>query len=357
MTTLLFLPTIDLGWRWLRVADTGAIHGDEGLPALEDAIVAIAPAESVTLHWADLPARSTAQAVAAARLLVAEASAAPIAELHIAVGPEGEGDRAIAVVDRGTMAGWLADLAAHGIDPQMVIPAPLLLPRPVEGYVHGTIAGTGMMRGRATAFADDPLLTPLVVGDAPVESLSGEALDDALRAAVTAPPLDLRQGAFARRRRIGIDWAHVRRLGTMAAAILLVTLGIDLVRIAKYSFGADALEARAEALGRTGLARGETVTDVDRQLVERLSNVRGPGLGFTTTAAAVYAAIRATPGTELTGLDFQPNGDLRLSVAAARESLPTDLKRALERAGFTVEAGVFQAANGRVTGEMTVTRR
>ncbi|WP_447415113.1 hypothetical protein, partial [Clostridium perfringens] len=82
--------------------------------------------------------------------------------------------------------------------------------------------------------------------------------------------------------------------------------------------------------GRTGLARGETVTDVDRQLSERLSNVRGPGLGFTTTAAAVYAAIRATPGTELTGLDFQPNGDLRLSVAAARESLPTDLKRALE---------------------------
>lgn len=97
--------------------------------------------------------------------------------------------------------------------------------------------------------------------------------------------------------------------------------------------------------------------DDRRQPGERLSNVRGPGLGFTTTAAAVYAAIRATPGTELTGLDFQPNGDLRLSVAAARESLPTDLKRALERAGFTVNAGVFQSANGRVTGEMTVTRR
>ncbi|MCB8828950.1 hypothetical protein LJD47_28465, partial [Escherichia coli] len=85
MTTLLFLPTIDLRWRWLRLAGDGAIDVGEGMPAAEDAIVAVAPAEAVALHWADLPARSTAQAVAAARLLVAEASAAPVAELHVAV--------------------------------------------------------------------------------------------------------------------------------------------------------------------------------------------------------------------------------------------------------------------------------
>ena len=47
---------------------------------------------------------------------------------------------------------------------------------------------------------------------------------------------------------------------------------------------------------------------------------------------------------------------MRLSVAAERESLPTDFKRALEAAGFTVTASVFSAAGGRVTGEMTVTR-
>ena len=135
-----------------------------------------------------------------------------------------------------------------------------------------------------------------------------------------------------------------------------MTLAIDLVRIAKYSFGADALEARADALGRTGLARGETVTDVDRQLAERLSSVRGPGLGFSTTAAAVYAIVRETPGVELTGLDFSPNGSLRLSVTAERESLPTDLRDKLQAAGFDVTAGVFSSANGRVTGEMTVAR-
>lgn len=360
MTTLLFLPSCDLGLRWLRVAADAAVVAGDGLPDGGDGpVIAVAPPESVTLHWAVVPARSRAQAVAAARLLVAEASAAPVAELHVAVGDESEDgdDRPIAVVDRGAMAGWLADLAARGIDPDAMVPAPLLLPRPQEGYVRAEIAGLPLIRGRSTGFADEGVVTELVVGDAPVETLDDLLRDGWLARVAAAPPLDLRQGLFARRRRIGIDWAHVRRLGVLAAAILLVTLGIDLVRIGKYSFGADALEARAEALGRTGLARGETVTDVDRQLAERLTAVRGPGLGFTTTVAAVYAAVRATPGTELTGLDFQSNGDLRLSVAAARESLPTDLKRALERAGFTVNAGTFQSVNGRVTGEMTVTRR
>lgn len=357
MTTLLFLPTADRGYRWLRLATDGAVTEGEGLPALSDEpVVAVAPAEAVTMHWADLPARSPAQAIAAARLLVAEASATPIGELHVAVGDEGQGERPIAVTGMGAMAGWLTDLAVHGIDPVAIVPAALLLPRPDEGYVRAIVAGAALVRSRTTGFADEARLTEFVVGDAPLTTLDRDALDIAVQAAIATPPLDLRQGPFARRRRIGIDWALIRRLALLGAAILLVTLGIDLVRIAKYSFGADSLEARAEALGRTGLARGETVTDVDRQLDERLAGVRGPGLGFSTTAAAVYAAVRATPGTELTSLDFQSNGSLRIGVGAARESLPTDLKRTLEAAGFTVVAGTFQSANGRVTGEMTVSR-
>ena len=361
MTTLLFLPAGDRGYRWVRFAD-GAIRDGDGVPPPSDdpvlaPVLAIAPAESVALHWAELPVRSPAQAVAAARLLVAEASATPLAELHVAVGDEGEGERPIAVVALAQMAQWLTDLTAHGIDPVAILPAPLLLPRPEEGYVRATIAGAALVRSRTTGFADEAPLTDLVIGDTPHHDLDHDAIDAALAAATAAPVLDLRQGPFARRRRIGIDWALVRRLALLGAAILLVTLAIDLVRIAKYSFGADALESRAEALGRTGLARGETVTDVDRQLAERLAAVRGPGLGFTTTVAAIYDAVRATPGTELTSLDFQTNGSVRIGVGAARESLPTDLKRTLEAAGFTVEAGTFQSANGRVTGEMTVSRR
>ena len=71
-TLILFLPAQGLPWRWLRIAD-GAVGGrGEGFPVIaegdEPRLVAIAPADAVTLHWAELPDRALAQSVAAARI-------------------------------------------------------------------------------------------------------------------------------------------------------------------------------------------------------------------------------------------------------------------------------------------------
>jgi general secretion pathway protein L len=354
--TLIFLPDAQASFRWWRMDAARSVEEGEGLPppADDDRLVAVTPAEAVTLHWAALPARTPAQATAAARILAGEASAVPAAELHVAIGEEGSEERPIAVVGADAMRRWLAELAVAGIDPDAMVPAPMLLPRPDEGFARAELGGAGVVRGRTSGFADEARLTELVTGGEPPRVIGRDELSEALAAAVAMPALDLRQGPFARRRRVGLDWALIRRLARIALSILAVTLAISLVQLAKYSFAADALEAQADRLAATGLPRGETVTDADRQLSERLGAVRGPGLGFTGMSAAVFAAVRATPGTEVTGLDFQPSGDLKLSVAAARESLPTDLKRAIERAGFVVEASTFTSANGRVAGEMTV---
>ena len=355
MTTLLFLPAGDTGYRWWRIAEGRVVTRGEGVPPGDEPMVAVAPGESVALHWADLPSRSPAQAVAAARILAGEASAASPAELHVAIGDEGAGERPIAVVGAGVMAGWLTDLASAGVDPVVIVPAQLLLPRPDHGFVRGEIADQLLVRGRATGFADEPGLTELITGGEVPVTLTPDAVETAVVAATNRLPLDLRQGLFARRRRRAIDWPLVRRLALLGLAILAVTLAIDLVRIAKYSLGADALDARADALARTGLPRGETVTDADRQLVERLSRVGGPGLGYSATVAAVYDAVRAVPGTALTALDFQANGSLRLGIACEREALAIDLQRAMTARGLSVRAGVFAAAGGQVTGEFTVT--
>ncbi len=363
MTTLLFLPSGVTGFRWMRIADQRIVAQGEGIPTADErsdlsaghGVIAVAPAEAVTLHWAELPSRSAAQATAAARLLAAEASAAPLGELHVAVGDEGQGDRPIGVVGIEAMQGWLRMLAAAGVDPVAMLPAPMLLPRPDEGYVRAELAGDAVVRGTSTGFADEPGLTALVTGDTPPVAVEPAALEAALAAAVATWPLDLRQGIFARRRRFALDWALIRRLAVLSGLILAVTLAITLVRIAKYSFGADMIEAQTEQVARSGLPRGETVNDAGRQLGERLSRVRGPGLGFSTTTATIFAVVQATPGSEITALDFQPNGTVRLGVAVEREALATDLRSALERAGFAVQAGVFQAAAGRVSGEFTIT--
>ncbi|KQU62270.1 general secretion pathway protein GspL [Sphingomonas sp. Leaf339] len=360
MTTLLFLPAGDIGFRWMRFGDVGLMARGEGIPAGEDPVIAVAPADAVTLHWADLPTRSIAQATAAARILAAEASAAPPGELHVAIGQEDKSDgtdRPIAVVGTAAMRDWLEMLARVGVDPVAMVPAPMLLPRPDEGYWQATIAGQALVRGRTSGFADETRLTELVTMGHSLTALTHEPLDQAIAAAALSPSLDLRQGMFARRRRLAVDWRLIRRLAVLGVAIVGVTLAISLVRLAKYSFAADALEARANALAATGLPRGETVTDADRQLSERTGRVIGPGLGFSTTTAAAFAAVRAVPGTEVTAIDFAANGELRLTVATEREALATDLKRALEAAGFAVQASVFQASGSRVTGDMTVRAR
>jgi general secretion pathway protein L len=351
--TLLFLDEPDAELRWITVDDARVLARGRGVPVAE-AVVAVPPAEAVTLHWAALPARSIAQAAAAARIVVAEASAASLGELHVAVGePEGD-ERPIAVVSHAAMTDWLARLARLGVDPVAMVPGPLLVPPPDEGFVRADLVGRGVVRGPAAGFADEPLLTDLVTGGVTPRVLAPEETEAALIATAAAPVIDLRQGPYARRRRRGLDWGLVRRSALLALGILGLTLAIDLARIAKYSFAADALEARTEVVARGGLPRGDTVVDADRQLAERLGRVRGPGLGFSGTAAAVFAAIQRVPGAELTALDFQPSGDLRIGVGTQHEAEATAVKHAIETAGLRVEAGTFQTAGGRVTGELTV---
>jgi general secretion pathway protein L len=363
-TLVLFLPSQTVAaWRWLRIVGGSVTGRGEGIPAIEaDAgvdWVAVAPADAVTLHWAELPERSLAQSVAAARILVAEASATPIGELHVAVGREGDQiERPIGVVAASQIHAWLAMLAERGVDPGMLLPAPTLLPRPETGYLRADLGGEGVVRGTASGFADEALLTELVTGGVAPATLTREDLEAAIVATIAAPALDLRQGIFARTSRIGVDWAMVRRIGWLSAAIIGATLLITLVQLLRYSTAADDLERRTDLLARTGLARGEAVSNADRQLSARLERLRGGGLGFSRTSAAVFGAVRATPGSELRSLAFEPSGAMRITIGTQSEGQVLDLERHLEAAGLAASPqGQFQSAGGRLSGDLLVKPR
>lgn len=358
-TLVLFLPRADAPWRWLRIANGAVAARGEGVPARADDAdppVVVTPADAVTLHWADLPDRSVAQAVTAARILAAEASATPIADLHVAIGREASGsERPIGVVALAQMRGWLDLLAANGVAAGALLPAPMLLPRPASGFVAGDLGGEGVVRGTTTGFADEAGLTELVTGGVAPERLDRAQLEASIVAAVAAPALDLRQGVFARRQRFAIAWALMRRLGWLGLAILGVSLAISTVQIVKYNLAAADLEQRADLAARAGLPQGEAVNDADRQLDERLARLRGPGLGFSRIAATVFSAVRAVPGAEVTSLAFDPSGTLRVGIAADGEGAATDLQQRLRAAGLAVDPGAaLTAAGGRVTGTLTV---
>lgn len=351
-TLILFLPSGDGAIARARMVDGRIVADDQAQPFDGERVIAIAPADAVALHWADLGGLAAAQARAAARLIAAEHSLSPAGGLHVALGGEGEG-RIIAAVSADTMAGWIAALNAESLDPDAIIPAPLLLPRPDAGYVRAIIGGVPVIRGTDSGFVDEPAITAALVGAEPVATLS----DAALAAALEDPPLDLRQGAFAKRRRWRLDWPLMRRLILIAVAILAVTLLILLVQIVRTNFAADTLERRADTLTQTGLPRGVPVTDPQRQLDARLAGLRGGGLGFGAMAGTVFTAVQATPNVELSGLDFAPDGLLRVTVLAPGAPEVEALRSRIEQAGLDVEASPFQSEAGRIRGEFRVRAR
>src|SRR3546814_18702778 len=99
--------------------------------------------------------------------MAAEVSAAPIADIHVAVGPESEGIplRTVALVPTLNMAGWLGRLQAQGLDPDLVIPEPLLVGPPEEGIVSYDLGPVPLYTGVSDSFRDQPDLAAFCAGD------------------------------------------------------------------------------------------------------------------------------------------------------------------------------------------------
>jgi general secretion pathway protein L len=360
---LLFLSDARPGW--LRLEDGFvAERGDAGSPppppedvADRHRVVAVVPAEDVAVHWVDLPMLAPAQAAAAARLLAAEASAEPLERLHVAIDNKRGGEaglRAMAIVSTARMSEWLDQAAALGHDPDHVLPKSLLIDPPETGLRRLRGGGLDIVRGPTAAFAAEPDLVSVAAAGEPIETIENAAFEAALADVLATAPLDLRQGAFARRRRRRVDWRLVRRLALLGAAVVAVTLLIQLTLIMRYSFAADRLEGEAEAVARRALPRAAAIANAPAQLSERLSALRGGGAGFGATAAAAFAAVRDTPNVDLGSLRFDRDGSLQLSVLAGGAGDIAALQQRLAAAGFLVSAGAARPGGGRQVADLTV---
>ncbi len=342
--------------RWLRVVDNAIVARGDGMtsPSAEDHVVAVVPAHDVTIHHAKLPDLAEAQALAAARLMIAEQSAAPAGSLHIAVGQtNGAGDRAVVAIDRGRMAALLADMAVIGIDPDAVVAAPMLLVRPETGFVRGNFGDETILRGPDGAFIDDPILTSLLTGGA-VTTLERAALEHGLVAGVTNLEVDLRQGIFAKRRAWGLDWVRLRRIGWLALALAAVTLLFHIVQLVRLNMAADRIEANNTVTARAALPPGTNINNPLIQVQEQLNNLRGPGGGMLPLAAGVATAANATPNVELTSMIFDGGGTLRITARTTSAADLATFETRLAGAGLTSAAGPALVDQGRQIRDYTV---
>lgn len=343
--------------RWLRTDGETVVARGEGAviaDAGDERVVAVVPAGDVTIHHAELAGLSEPQAAAAARLMIAEQTVSPADILHIAVGRDnGAGERPVVAIDRARMELRLAEAALLGADPDAVLAAPMLLARPEFGFVKADLGTESIVRGRDSAFADDAVLTPLLTGGS-VAALDKVTLEAGIAAAVADPEVDLRQGMFAKKHRWAIDWAMLRLIGWLALALALVTLVLAIVNLVRLNNAASRIEAANIATARAALPPGTTINAPLIQLNERLAALRGPGGGLLPMAAAVTAAVNATPNVQLATMIFDGGGTLRVTVRAPSPADLAAFDARLATTGLTSAPGPIMVDQGKQIRDYTV---
>lgn len=284
------------------------------------------PGTEVAIHWLDLAGDLTpAQAAAAARLMLADASAEPLGEMHVVAGRPESGLTPVALAPVARMQEWLEG------DPDLIVPESLLLSAPAEGLVRRGLDH----RGPAAAFSVEPELAELVGGGAPIEEISEEAFEAGLAAALAEPVLNLRQGPFAKRRQWKIETGRLRRLALLAAALALISLVVQIATIMRYSFDADRIEAEAAALGGSAAPANRP--------------------GFGALAPLLFEAVRSTPNLELTRLEYRPDGSLGATISVDSPATLAAFRARAEASGLAVEGGnTLTGAGGQPTAELVL---
>jgi general secretion pathway protein L len=328
---------------WRLLNGSGVTERSEDIAALPLAerparVVLEMPGDQVAVHWLELAdGLAPAQAAAAARLMLADASAEPLSRMHVAVGRPESGLTPVALVPVEVMSNWLDLAAAAGLDPDAVVPAPLLLESPAAGFRRRERGDVADYRGLAAAFTLEPELAEALVGDAPVEAVDEPRFEAGLVPIVAAPPINLRQGQFARRRQWKLEGGRLRRIAILAIALVALTLVVQVATILAYTFAADRLETEAETLAAGTPGPGADI---------------GPGFG--PVAAVLFDSVRATPNVEMTRLEYRADGSLGATVMLDSPATFTALRSRLEASGLRVEPGEMRSAGGRPTADLTV---
>ncbi len=318
------------GWLLVESGGVSARGGPEEaveLPAGTRTALAV-PGAEVAIHWLELAEGLTqAQAAAAARLMLAEASAEAPGDMHVAVGTPERGLTPVALAPSASMARWVAS------DPDLILPTPLLLLPPGEGLVRRDAGAVPDYRGMAVAFSVEPDIAALLTGEAPLRALDEADYEAGLPAALAAPAINLRQGPWERRRVWLVDASATRRIGWLVLALAALSLVVLLVQTMRYSSAASALEDEAARIGARAPA----------------GDARP---GFTPLAAVLFAAVQAVPNVELGRLDYRPDGTLAAAVTADTPATLQALRRQLETGGLQVHEGSAQPMGARPTAEL-----
>jgi general secretion pathway protein L len=398
MTQVLFLRLAE-PVSWLIVEGSGGRLGPVSTGVLADAaplaadrrVIALVPGSEVVLAEPELPVRGGARLAQVVPFALEEHLAGDVEGFHFAVGKVGEGSRTpVAAVERRRLEGWLEACAEAGLAPEAmyaetqclptnpgksvcVLEAGRLMVAPPDGLpvaldaeplteafalagLEGEDRHVQMFAAQEDWEASQDMIEALreVTGSLDVQLLPDGALPLLAGTAIARPPISLLTGPYAPRTGWAAAWRRWRLPAALAAALIVLHVGVQVFEIVRLAAEERRLDAEIEQTFRVAMPGVERIVDPRLQMQQRLGGAGGADpAGLLGRLDGVAQTFQAVPGARIRSLGWR-DGKMDLRISAPSGDLLGQLAQAAGQRGIAFDVQSTQPREGGVEGMVSI---
>jgi general secretion pathway protein L len=350
---------------WWHVEDSeivasGSVHPDAEdvtlLTSIADIpVMAIVPAALATVRWTGIGDLAPRQAETAARIKTAEETLGAGEALHIVSNIAPNDQIMVASMSVQQMQFGLDILAALGVDPDIILPAGLIISPPETGFVRASFASETVLRSARSIVPDEPALRQLIVADTPVVTLDAGQVDAAMAAALRDPPINMRSGQFTKRSPRGAMSARQWQvLAGLAAAGILFSLLLAIATWVKYDRAIKRENSIALQAVKTIAPQVSNIEEAQALLNRELMRRGAGGFQVTGLAAATFVILQQVEGVTLRDVRSNGDGIFAFTLAAPNADGINQVLSIMQKQGYRVTAVPRQDASGLTLADISV---
>lgn len=331
-------------------------------------VIVLVPGIDVLLLTAQVPTANRQRILKAVPYQLEDQLASDIDDLHFAVGERApSGHVPCAVIARTRMDDWTARLREFNLNPDVLVPDFLALPREPAGWTlykdaSGVLVRVAEQSGFFVELDNLEAMLEIALTEAGEQRparlrvLDADATTalpnfDALNVEFTHEPMDaqdflllardidrnktlnLLQGDYSRREQLGKVWRPWRPAAILAAVFVVLHLTLNAIDLVRDRRQVDALREEIRQVYLDTFPNEKNAPNPQVQMEQHLKALRGGGsvgggTGFLAMLNSSAAVFKNTPGLELRSLRYK-DGKLDVDLAVRDLQLLDQLKQQL----------------------------
>ena len=325
----------------------------EFMPSADDeTVMAVVSPADVRCSWFSLQGLEARQAEGVAKLRAAEQS---LGLVHSSAAQHVGDDYVTATIAAEVMQYGLDRLAAHGVNPDIVVPFGLAIDPPADVVVTAAFEGLNVLRSAQFAMPDEPVFRSIFAGETAVETLDADTVRTMLWTASQQPLLNLREGIFAKK--VRSIWATAEQLTLikrLCIALVVISALTMLVTLGKYWSATSNENSIALAAAQKF---DPAITDIDQAEAQLAATMRKKGIlqgRFSPLSAALWRSVKASPNVSVRDMRFGQDGVLTVVLAAPSSDNINQTLIAIQQDGFPITATPRTDATGATLVDLTM---